>query len=559
MTCAASNSVHPGGSGSSTLPKWAAVLSMLLLLPLLFSCAALHLRPAVGTSPIVRVGIVAQADEIAFQPSGSMRILSAGTEETFRVKQKDVWRVRVQPGSVKPSTVRLLLETVATRAEAKKAVQKYQDAGIAVRIVESDDQLSLGNKVIAGRLRFMLYSKNEFDAKEAAERYREASPLLAAARVTPVERSASGTLLLIAPKGDELAVKDMVRLSGPRFTLHQVKVGEGFHWSREETRSYRGELEFRLTADGKLTAINVLPLEEYLTGVVPGEMSPGFPPEALRAQAIAARTFFLYNFGRVHQNDPFDVCADVHCQAYIGDKNITDKVTDAVWSTRGLVLQYGDELCTTPFSAVCGGHTEHSTNVWSGGSFDYLRGAFDRQDRGRVQEKFDLSNEENVRKWIESRPDVFCNIEKSGSPAYAAYAQKYFRWEERFTRHDLEQQIRRASGRSFGSLVDLQPVSRGVSGRLIELRIVGTDSSFTIGKELTIRKTLSPRTLYSACIVFDKIGAGELPEAFVIKGAGWGHGVGMCQIGAAMMAERGKSAEIILKHYYPGVEIKELY
>jgi stage II sporulation protein D len=537
----------------------ALLFSVLMMIPLLFSCAALHLQPAVGTSPIVRVGIITQADEISFQPDKSMRILAGTTDETYRSKSKEVWQVRIQPGSVTPMKVRLLLETCVTRTEAKKSAQNFTKNGIPARVVESDDQLTLGATVIAGRIGFLVYTKNNFNSNSDAERYRDANPLLERARIVPENRGASGTLVLVSPKGEELAVKDMVRLSGPRFTIQSVKVGEGYHWSREETRTYRGELEFRITADGKLTAIIVLPLEEYLMGVVPGEMSPSFPFEALKAQAIAARTFFLYNFGRVHQNDPYDVCADVHCQAFIGDKNINDKVTDAVWQTRGLVLEMNGDLCSTPFSAVCGGHTEHSENVWSGGPYVYLRGAFDRQDRDKVQEKFDLTNEENARKWIEARPDVFCNVEKSGSPAYAAYAQKYFRWEEQFGRQQLETQIQSATGRSFGSLIDLQPVSRGVSGRLIELRVVGTTDTLTIGKELNIRKALSLKTLYSACIVFDKIGATELPDAFVIKGAGWGHGVGMCQIGAAMMAERGKDAQTILMHYYAGTQIKELY
>lgn len=543
----------------SDFRRAAMLFSALVVFPLLFSCAALHLQPAVGTSPVVRVGIITQADEVSFQPDKSMRILTGSTDETYRSKLKEVWQVRIQPGSVTPAKLRLLLETCTTRTEAKKSAQIFEKSGIATRITESDDQLTLGGTVVAGRVRFLLFAKTDFSSNSDAERYRDANPLLDKARIVPESRGASGTLVLVSPKGEELAVKDMVRLSGPRFTIQSVKVGEGFHWSRQETRTYRGELEFRITPEGKLAVINVLPLEEYLLGVVPGEMSPSFPAEALKAQAIAARTFFLYNFGRVHQNDPFDVCADVHCQAYIGDKNINDKVTDAVWQTRGLVMQVNGALCTTPFSAVCGGHTEHSENVWSGGPYPYLRGAYDRQDREKVQEKFDLSSEENARKWIEARPDVYCNTEKSSSPAYAAYAQKYFRWEEQFTRQELEEQIQSATGRSFGSLIDLQPISRGVSGRLMELRVVGTTDTLTIGKELTIRKALSSKTLYSGCMVFDKIGAAELPDAFVIKGAGWGHGVGMCQIGAAMMAERGKDAQAILMHYYVGTQIKELY
>ncbi len=556
MTYAVSE--RPADASTKARARLRLLAAIAAVVPLLFNCAALHMQPAVGVSPVVRVGIVTGADEISFQPGGTMHIAAAEANETFRAKEKEVWKIRVDAADVTPPRVRLAVETCFSRAEAVKAAQPLENAGIAVRIVESDDQLALGSRIIAGRRRFTVCTRQEFATTAEAEAFCAANPLLSKARAVPVERSASGTMILVSPRGDELAIRDVVRLSGPRFTLHQIKVGEGFHWSRTETRTYRGELEFRITPDAKLIAVNVLPLEEYLAGVVPGEMAPSFPREALKAQAIAARTFFLYNFGRVHQNDPFDVCADVHCQAFVGEKSGTEAVNEAVWETRGLVMMYNDELCSTPFSAVCGGHTEHSENVWSGGPYAYLRGTFDRSDRDRLESKFDLSNEENARVWIESRPDVFCNVEKGGSPAYAAYAQKYFRWEERFSRRELEEQIRRASGRSFGELIDLQPVRRGVSGRLAELRVVGSSDSFILSKELNIRRALSPKTLYSACIVIDKIG-GTPPDSFVIKGAGWGHGVGMCQVGAAMMAERGWSAEKILKHYYAGIEIRELY
>ncbi|RPH89569.1 MAG: hypothetical protein EHM72_20180, partial [Calditrichaeota bacterium] len=247
------------------------------LLPLLISCAALRLQPAVGTSPVIRVGIVPRADEICFQPDNTMRILTRDADKTYRSKSKEEWRVRVQPGSVAPPPVNLLLGTYATKAEAKKMALPFEQEKISVRIVESDNQLNLGGRSIAGKTQFLLYIADQFPSLENAERYRQANPLLQNARPVSSTREVAGTLLLISPQGEELAIKDMVRLAGPRFTIKNVQVGEGFHWSRQETRSYRGELEFRVTSDGKVTAINVMPLEEYLMGVVPGEMAPSFP------------------------------------------------------------------------------------------------------------------------------------------------------------------------------------------------------------------------------------------------------------------------------------------
>ena len=533
-------------------------LALFSLAAIMLSCSSLQLRPF-ASSPVIRVGIVLDADEISFEPNQGMLITTKEKGQRYRSEQTDLWTVRVASGSGRPAAFRLLLDEFDDEKPAKEAVAQYKDDGVETELLVVGDVLRIDGKTVAGSARYQVVAQQLFDTRDDAQLTKATNENLADASVISMGEDVAGEIILISPKGDELAVQDAVRLSGPQFTIHNIRVGEGFHWAQEETRTYRGELEFRLSPGGKLSAINVLPLEEYLMGVVPGEMSPSFPLEALKAQAIAARTFFLYNFGRVHHNDPFDVCADVHCQSYVGTKNQNDKVERAVRETRGLVLQHNGELCTTPFSAMCGGHTEHSDNVWSGDPLPYLKGVYDVKHPEAVEAKFSLTEEDNIRKWIESTPDVFCNIDKGGDPSYAQYAKKFFRWQERFTRQELEANIRQYTGRTFGSLVDLQPVSRGVSGRLIELRVVGTTDSFTLGKELRIRKALSPKTLYSACFVIDTAGNGDLPDDFILTGAGWGHGVGMCQIGAALLAERGKNAGDILRHYYVGTKIKSLY
>ena len=527
---------------------------------LFFSCTSAALRPRQPLSPIVRVGIVLNAQEIEFQPASEMTITPKTEDKKYRSKQTETWRVRVNKESVKNSPYRLLIGEFESKSKAKQASKKFEAKKIKTEIKKQGDELWFGGKLISGSSVFRLYVSQEFESREQAGKIKNAGTLLGDAQVVPGDDPLTGELILISPKGDELAVRDAVRLSETPFTIHNVQVGEGYHWSRQERRTYSGELEIRLNKEGNLVAVNVLPLEEYLLGVVPGEMPSSFPLEALKAQAIAARTYFLHNFNRVHRDDPFDVCADVHCQVYAGSDRKDDKIETAVRETRGLVLMHDEELCSTPFSAVCGGHTEHSDNVWSGDAVPWLRGTFDVERPDQIADKFDLSQETNVRTWIESLPDVFCNVEKNGSPAFAAYSKKYYRWEESFSRAELEQNIRNYTGQNFGALQDLRAKSRGVSGRIIELEVVGTSNSVTIGKELRIRKALTPTTLYSACIVFDKIGSSNgLPDTFLIKGAGWGHGVGMCQIGAAMMAQQKHDAGDILEHYYAGTRVRQLY
>ncbi len=540
----------------TTSIRFVSLVVVVLLATLFFSCTSPYLRPQPPLSPVVRVGIVLDADHVKFQPTGPMTITPREDENQYRSEQLDVWTVRVNKESITTTPFRLLIGTANDKPKAKKMAAKFEDKNIKTNLEQEGDELWYAGKLVAGSSTLRVYAQQEYPTKAAAEEAKSSNKNLSDATVVPGSEPKSGELVLISPKGDPMTVKNALRLSGTTFTIHDVKVGEGYHWSRQEKRTYHGELEIRINGQGNLVVINVIPAEDYLHGVLPGEMSASFPLEALKAQAIAARTFFLYNFTQVHKDDPFDVCADVHCQVYVGSSD-NKKIAKAIEETRGLVLKHNDDLCMTPFSAVCGGHTEHSSNVWSSDSVPYLQGVFDIEGGSA---NFDLSAEKNARTWIESLPDVFCNVEKNGSPSYANYAKKFFRWQQTFTRQELEQNIQNYTGKQFGSLLDLKAKSRGVSGRIVELEVVGTAGTITVGKELRIRKALTPKTLYSACIVFDKIGAKDgLPDSFLIKGAGWGHGVGMCQIGAAIMADKGYSAGDILKHYFKGTRIKQLY
>lgn len=532
----------------------------LLIFPLtlfLLSCSITRIRPiAPPVSPIVRVGLVQHADQIRFQPDGSMIITTKKAGERYQSKQTGEWLVKAIRTIDTPQKYRILYMETQDKNKAQNKIKALSPQ--KVELITKGDELLVNRQKIAGILTFQVLLQQIFNSQQEAQDYLQSSADKDG-QIIAVGQS-QGELSLISPKGDHLLIRDAVRISGTPFTIKDVQVGEGYHWSHKEDRVYNGELEFRMDDEGKLVAINVLPMEEYLQGVLPGEMSPTFPMEALKAQAIAARTFFLYNFGRVHQHDPFDVCSDVHCQVFVGVKSRDDRIREAVDETRGLVLLHDGELFSTPFSALCGGHTEHVENVWNGDATPVLRGIFDVNNPEKIQRIFDLSNEDNVRKWIESKPEVFCNIELYGNPEFAQYANKYFRWQERFTRTELENNISSYTGTNFGTLLDIVPVSRGVSGRIIELKIVGSARTFTIGKELRIRKALSPQTLYSACFVVDKSEAsGNVPDYFVIKGAGWGHGVGMCQIGAALMAFKGIDAAKILRHYYSGTKISQLY
>lgn len=359
------------------------------------------------------------------------------------------------------------------------------------------------------------------------------------------------------------------------FGIEEVVIGKDFHWQQKETQQFRGNLI--LVNDGKtITVINVLPIEEYLKSVISSEMNPNAPLEFLKAHAIISRTWVMHKIfsrkkliqcaNRVEtgmtdssqerirwyddtQHIGFDVCADDHCQRYQGfTKILNPAAIEAVESTEGQVLTFNGEIIDARFSKCCGGAFETFENCWQPIHHPYLRAGADTLSSKIA----DLTIEENAALWIEGKPKAFCNTSDKAIlsqvlNSYDFETNHFYRWNLVYSTDQLSQIVRERSGIDFGTITDLVPIQRGVSGRIIRLQIKGTKRSMIIGKELEIRKTLSTSHLYSSAFTVDK-----KDGYFIFHGAGWGHGVGLCQIGAAMMAHQGFSHKAILNHYYPG-------
>lgn len=371
------------------------------------------------------------------------------------------------------------------------------------------------------------------------------------------------------------------------FSLHDVTIGVNFHWERRETQVFNGTLRLVVEAD-KITAINQLPVEKYLISVISSEMKATSSAELLKAHAVISRSWLLAQMAKrrrmhegrnsffsfiKHENEIvrwydredhtiFDVCADDHCQRYQGITKASNRqVADAVRATHGQVLAYDDEICDARFSKCCGGVTEEFQYCWENTPKPYLLAVRD----GECSMPADLTKEENAERWIRSTPDAFCNTtdRKVLSQVLNDYDQEtpdFYRWRISYTQEELAELIKEKTGVDFGGITDLTPLERGKSGRICRLKIVGTKTTLTIGKELEIRRALSKTHLYSSAFVVDKEVAGDgLPQRFTLIGAGWGHGVGLCQIGAAVMGEQGYTYDRILLHYYRGATIKKLY
>ena len=375
------------------------------------------------------------------------------------------------------------------------------------------------------------------------------------------------------------------------FSLSDVTIGVNFHWERKETQTFLGTLRFVVESD-KIVAINELPVEKYLESVISSEMSATSSLELLKAHAVISRSWLLAQmkkrrevaesgnnfFSFTKKEDTlirwydredhtlFDVCADDHCQRYQGiTKETSPHVAEAIRQTKGQILMDGEEICDARFSKCCGGITEEFQYCWEDTPKTYLTAVRDIA-LGVEHTLPNLTNEEEAEKWIRFNPPAFCNTQdkKILSEVLNDYDQEtvnFYRWNETLSQEKLQQLIADKLKMDLGAILDMKAVERGKSGRISKLQIIGTEKTFTIGKELEIRRTLSDSHLLSSAFVVDKYDKDEqgVPQRFELIGAGWGHGVGLCQIGAAVMGEQGYHYDAILLHYYQGAEIKKLY
>ena len=373
------------------------------------------------------------------------------------------------------------------------------------------------------------------------------------------------------------------------FDLKEVTIGIDFHWERKEDQRFRGSLRI-IEENGHLTAINVLPLEDYLISVISSEMSASSSPGLLKAHAIISRSWLLAqkdkakkikgagNYITTIRNEDerirwydredhlnFDVCADDHCQRYQGiTRAESTTVEEAVSTTAGMVLKFGDDICDARYSKCCGGISERFENVWEPVVHPYLTRVVDNPIE---PEGYDtrLENEEAAEKWISGNPEAFCNTRSKYvlGQVLNDYDQEtvdFYRWTVRYSAQEVKELLKRKANLDLGDIVDMVPVERGASGRLVRLKITGTRGSMILGKELEIRKALSPSHLYSSAFIIEKeYNGNDIPAFFILRGAGWGHGVGLCQIGAAVMGSGGYSYIDILTHYFHGAKLETIY
>ena len=504
--------------------------------------------------PIVNIAVMEGQETIRVSATEGLVIQpddKSGTSIDIPTAKK-VFTAHVESG--KPSRLRYTVvvdRLKASNVERVRETQKrWQERDFKIRLIELGSVFGFYGRVQDSRVALVCidHAYDDLDeAREAAETlgasYEDANVSL---HEEVAERS-SGTVILtdgaitvrnqdviwLAPRG-----KGMMR-------VEDVEFGIGFPWHGREGRAYAGRIALAVDRRGKLLAINQVDAETLLKGLVPAEIYPSSPPAALEAQAVTARGELLAKIGLRHLADPYLVCSDQHCQVYRGVGHEDPRTSAAVDATKGRMLYRGSELVDAVYSASCGGHTENNEDVWGNAPKAALRGRPDAPSGGA----YGVVTEANVREFIEKPPAAYCGSASKGTASY--------RWSKKLSADEVTALVRKKHP-EVGRVLDIRVVERGVSGRARLLEIKGDGGVARVERELPIRQLLG--SLKSALFVVDRVdGSDGRAASFELHGGGFGHGVGMCQVGAIGMSEKGATFEQILKHYYDGSEVLTIY
>jgi SpoIID/LytB domain protein len=489
---------------------------------------------------VIRVGLMEDQQEVRFR-APTPGWLQLGTQRR-RVNAGTAVKVTWLEGS--PATIKYQVAVATFDAgrleEADQAVERYTQQGANARLAPWGNRLRTPSGLLHDHRRVFLVVDSSHDLEEAEAKLREwvakgERPFLHEERLArPWVR------VRVTGAGDPWEGRGTVGFApdGSKHKVHDVEFGVGQPWHGREDREYHGNLAVAADRDGLLAAVNVVDFETYLQGVVPSEIMPSSPFPALRAQAIAARGEALAKYKLRHAPDPYNICASVHCQVYGGITKETARTNLAVEQTTGVVMRYGTHIVDAVYGAVCGGHSEHNDQVWSSPPDPALRGS-----RDGTEGIPSPVTEEGLEDFLADTQSAWCKD-----------APGKFRWSKTMTEAQMRASLAEKAQVDVGRLVRLEPMGRGVSGRLRKLRVVGEGGEAVIAKELPIRRAFGG--LRSALMTWDAVqdGAGRLSQV-TFRGAGWGHGVGLCQVGARAQAAAGRSHQEILTSYYSGISL----
>lgn len=504
--------------------------------------------------PLVRIGVLQSTDLARLKANVPVRLVTETGQEMNQVPARTEFSLTILES--RPAQMRhaIRLAKCAHQTEADATLKMLAEKKITAEAIRVGENIQFKQQQIDNREFWVITGEfaNETEASRAAQNFIEFEdqspvkyPLVPATGQIDLNGQRLGHVVRVVPTD----------FSDSRIAVSNILVGIEFHWERRETQEYRGVIEIRINNQGNLEIINELPVEDYLTSVNSSEMTPDCPMGLLKAQTIAARSTIFATMGKHHFGQAFHICADDHCQCYRGTTYEQATSVQAVNECCGETLMFAGLVCDARYAKICGGVMESFENVWENKKFPYMVSGVD----GEIKIEYPLNTEEKARAYIDSSPDVYCNTDKYQLPKMLEYSNHLFRWKLKYSREELESIIRQKTGEDIGELQDIIPLERGDSGRLMYIHIVGSKKTLKIGKELAIRRALSTSHVYSSCFYVEKsMKAGKVNEVTLV-GAGWGHGVGLCQVGATIMAQKGIPYPKILSHYYKQSELVKLY
>lgn len=504
--------------------------------------------------PVIRIGVIQSIDTVEISVNQNARIINQQNQIVGTIHPDQHIKLIPREFQAGGMNYYIRIARLPEKKSAESILARLKKEGIQSEIQHVGEVLEFQTYTMDNREYWVLVGpyNSVAEANEKVGLFQDFSdqtvikiPNPLPTGVIGLDAQALGSIIRIVPEN----------LVNSRITISNVRVGIEFHWDRLEAQDYRGIIEVCFNDEGKFTVINEISIEDYLTSVNSSEMTPDCPMDLLKSQTVAARSTIFATMGKHHFGQPFHLCADDHCQCYRGTRYVQEISARAVDECAGEVLLFDGRICDARYAKICGGVMESFENVWEEYHVPYLVAGID----GEFKIDLPVNTEERAKAYIDANPDAYCNTDKYELPKMLAYANHLFRWKIEYSREELEAIIQQRTGHDLGELKEIRPIKRGDSGRLMYIELVGSKKTVKIGKELAIRRALSKTHLYSACFYVEtKTQSGKVTH-FILKGAGWGHGVGYCQVGATIMAQKGFSYQKILAHYFKQSELVKLY
>ena len=509
--------------------------------------------------PDVRIGVLQSADQVEFTCNDSFTIQDKKGEALFTGVAHKKYELTILSSEAAEIGYQVRAGIERDRDQAKKWARQFHEKGLDVQLREVGVSFELNNRKIDNREFWIAIG--DFPTYEEALNFknsREDSGEYVI--IEKIKKSADGEIELNGINlGSTVRIVPDRNVDSAFITVANIIIGIEFHWQKFEDLYYRGIVEVGFNNQGKLVVINEINLESYLMSVNSSEMTPDCPLGLLESQTVVARSTVFATMGKHHYNTNFHLCSDDHCQCYHGKKREQQVSRQAVKNTWGEVIMYNEEICDARYSKICGGIMEAYQYIWENRDIPYMTSGVDSDQ----EIDFPANTEVKAKKLIDTQVPSYCNTNLYQLPPKLANlysTQNLFRWQIEYARQELEELILEKTGEDIGELLDIVPLERGDSARLIYIELVGTKKKLKIGKGLEIRRVLSKSHLYSSCFYVEKeIAVEGKVNKFILKGAGWGHGVGLCQVGATVMALKNIPYSKILEHYYKNTRLVKLY